>query len=54
MPFGLGPVELILIALIAITLFGAGKLAEVGPALGRSIRDFRNAMREDERADGKA
>jgi sec-independent protein translocase protein TatA len=54
MPFSLGPGELILIALIVITVFGVGKVAEVGPALGRSIRDFRRAVREDEESNAKA
>ncbi|MDQ2806126.1 MAG: twin-arginine translocase TatA/TatE family subunit [Chloroflexota bacterium] len=39
----LGPTELILILLIVVVLFGAGKLSQVGGALGKSIREFRDA-----------
>ncbi len=41
--FGLGPTELLLILGIVFVIFGAGKLSEVGGALGRSIREFRTA-----------
>ena len=42
-----GPTELILILAIVILIFGAGRLADVGGALGRSLRDFREATAED-------
>jgi sec-independent protein translocase protein TatA len=38
-----GPTELILILGIVVLIFGAGRLSEVGGALGRSIREFRDA-----------
>ena len=40
----LGPTELILILLIVVVVFGVGKLTQVGPALGKSIRGFRDAV----------
>lgn len=43
MPFNLGPGELILILLLALIILGPGKLPEVGSALGRAIREFRQA-----------
>jgi len=47
MPFGkIGPVELGLILLIVIAIFGAGKLASLGGALGRGVKDFRSSMKE--------
>ena len=47
MPFGkIGPLELALILLIVIAIFGAGKLASLGGALGRGVRDFRQSMKE--------
>ncbi|MBC7242323.1 MAG: twin-arginine translocase TatA/TatE family subunit [Anaerolineae bacterium] len=46
----LGVPELIIILVIVLILFGAGKLAEVGGALGRGIREFRKASREVEEA----
>jgi sec-independent protein translocase protein TatA len=38
--------ELIMIFLIIVMLFGAGKLPEAGKSLGSAIREFKNAMRE--------
>ena len=43
MPFGLGPVELIIVLVIALLVLGPGKLPDVGAALGKSIREFRKA-----------
>jgi sec-independent protein translocase protein TatA len=42
--FGLGFQEIILLGLIALILFGAKKLPDVGRALGESIREFKKAM----------
>ncbi len=39
----IGPVELIIILVIALLVIGPGKLPDVGAALGRSIREFRKA-----------
>ena len=40
---GIGVTELILILVIALGVFGPGKLPDGGRALGQSIREFRNA-----------
>ena len=40
---GIGVTELILILVIALVVFGPGKLPDVGRALGKSIRECRNA-----------
>ena len=40
---GIGVTELILILVIALVVFGPGKLPDVGRALGKRIREFRNA-----------
>jgi sec-independent protein translocase protein TatA len=42
--FGLGATELIVILVVALLIFGPGKLPEIGGALGRGIRDFRKAI----------
>jgi len=47
MPFGLGVPELLLVLVIFLILFGVGRLSEVGGALGRSIREFRENAREE-------
>ena len=44
-----GPVELIIILLIVVMIFGAGKLADLGGAIGRSVREFRKAAAEERR-----
>jgi sec-independent protein translocase protein TatA len=50
MPFGIGPVELIVVLIIALLVIGPGKLPEVGSALGKSIREFRKASSDVEEA----
>ena len=42
--FGLGVPELIVILVIALVLFGPGKLPEIGSALGKGIRDFKKGF----------
>lgn len=39
--------EIILIVVLALVLFGGGKLAGVGKALGKSIKDFKNEVKDD-------
>ncbi len=41
----LGTTEIILIVILALVLFGGGKLAGVGKALGKSIKDFKDEVR---------
>lgn len=45
--FGFGMPELIIILVIVLVVFGAGRLPEIGGALGKSIRNFKKS------ADGK-
>jgi len=52
--FGLGAPELLLIMGIVIIIFGAGKLPEVGAAMGKSIREFRSATEEATHKDSAA
>ncbi len=40
---GLGPGELLLIMVLALIVFGPGKLPEIGQGLGRAVREFRKA-----------
>jgi sec-independent protein translocase protein TatA len=46
MPLGLGVPELAIILVLVIIIFGAGKLPEIGGAVGKTLREFRSATRE--------
>jgi len=48
---GLGATELVIILVIVLLIFGAGKLPQIGDALGKSIRNFKKAASG---RDGKA
>lgn len=41
------PQHLIIILVIALLIFGPGKISELGGSLGRGIRDFKKAMAEE-------
>ncbi|MBR2698915.1 MAG: twin-arginine translocase TatA/TatE family subunit [Clostridia bacterium] len=44
----LGTTEIILIIVLALVLFGGSKIAGLGGALGKSIKDFKSAVKEDD------
>ena len=46
--------EWLIILAIVVLVFGVGKIADVGPALGKAISGFRKAVREDEEEGGEA
>ena len=45
---GLSPYHVLFILIVALLILGPGKLPEVGAALGKSIRGFRDAMSDRE------
>ena len=49
--FGMGFGELLVILVIILVLFGAGKLPEIGEGLGRGIRNFRKAVKAPDEID---
>jgi len=46
--FGLGTTELIVILVIILVLFGAGKLPEIGSGLGKAIKNFKRSTSEND------
>ena len=44
--FGIGMPELIIILIIVLIIFGAGKLPEIGSGIGKGIRNFKKATQE--------
>ena len=53
--FGLGIQELLIILVIALVLFGPGKLPQIGSGLGKAIRDFKKGLSGDAaEGDGQA
>jgi len=49
---GIGFPELMIILVIIMIIFGAGKLPEIGSAFGRSIKNFKTSMKEAEAEEG--
>ena len=42
----IGATELLVIALIAVLLFGAGRIADIGKGLGQGIKNFKQGLKE--------
>ena len=41
-----GATEILLIALVALLLFGAGRIADIGKGLGQGIKNFKQGLKE--------
>lgn len=46
MPFGLQPIHLVVIAIVALLIFGPQKLPEIGRGVGKALNEFRRGMRD--------
>ncbi len=49
--FGIGMPELLVILVIILIIFGAGKLPEIGAGIGKGIKNFRKATKEPDSID---
>ncbi len=47
--FGLGPMELIIVFLIVVILFGAKKLPQIGDGMGKAITNFKHSVSSEKR-----
>ncbi|MFQ5899999.1 MAG: twin-arginine translocase TatA/TatE family subunit [Thermodesulfobacteriota bacterium] len=48
---GIGITELVIILVIILIIFGAGKLPEIGSGLGKAIKSFKKGMTEPDEID---
>jgi sec-independent protein translocase protein TatA len=57
MPFNIGPMELVVVLVIALLVLGPKKLPEVGKSLGKGMREFKDSLSnissDDEREESK-
>ena len=53
MPFGLHPIWAIALIVIVLILFGVGRLPSVGQALGKTVKEFRRGVSDEQPADKK-
>jgi sec-independent protein translocase protein TatA len=49
----IGVTEILIIALVALLLFGAGRIADIGKGLGQGIKNFKQGLKEAEEVDKK-
>jgi sec-independent protein translocase protein TatA len=52
--FGLGPWELLIILVIVLVIFGAGKLPEIGAGIGKGIKNFKKGVADFEKEEEAA
>lgn len=50
---GFGPIEAIVVVVVVLVVFGAGRLAGVGKALGTGLREFREEARTPDGEEGE-
>ena len=48
-----GATEILLIAVVALLLFGAGRIADIGKGLGQGIKNFKQGLREADQLDAE-
>ena len=45
---GIGPLEIFLILVVVMIIFGVGKLPQVGKGMGQAIKEFKSSVRPDD------
>ena len=53
MPFGIGPLELLIVLIIVLVVFGAKRLPEMGRNLGKGIKEFKEGLNTKEEPEEK-
>ncbi|HUA57201.1 MAG TPA: twin-arginine translocase TatA/TatE family subunit [Verrucomicrobiae bacterium] len=53
-PLNLGFPEILVIAAVAVLLFGGKKMGELGKGLGEGIRNFKQSMKEEDKKEDKS
>ena len=51
MPMGIGPMEIVIVALIALIVLGPKKLPDAGRSLGKGLREFKGALSSKDEPD---
>jgi sec-independent protein translocase protein TatA len=51
--FGLGTQELMIVLILVMIVFGAGKLPQIGTSLGKGIRNFKSGFEDAKSLDDK-
>ncbi len=51
--FGLGWAEVVIIGVVALLFFGPKKIPEIGSALGKTLRGFKEEAKEDKGREGE-
>jgi sec-independent protein translocase protein TatA len=52
--FGIGMPELLIILVIILIIFGAGKLPEIGGAIGKGIKNFKKSYQDQDELESKS
>ncbi len=51
MPFNVGPMELVIVLVIALIVLGPKRLPEAGRSIGKGMREFKDSISGDSRSD---
>jgi sec-independent protein translocase protein TatA len=51
MPFGIGPLEIVIVLAVVLLVFGGRKLPEMGRGLGKGMREFKQGISGEERTE---